>query len=110
MSGNSSDITSTSPTVHQVVNKANTTAFYCLGRPLTYNQAVTFTATITPAHGGTPTGTVTFEKGGTSIGTGTLSGGKATFTTSALLATTHTITAVYAGDGNYNGSTSPGHR
>ena len=42
------------------------------------------------------------------MGTGTLAGGKATFTTSVLFAQNHTITAVYAGDGNFNGSTSPG--
>ncbi|WP_316785213.1 Ig-like domain-containing protein, partial [Streptomyces sasae] len=41
------------------------------------------------------------------IGIGTLDGGGvATFTTSSLSAGTHSLTAVYAGDGSFNGSTS----
>jgi len=40
-------------------------------------------------------------------GTGTLSAGKATFTTATLKAGTHSITAVYGGDTNFAGSTSP---
>jgi subtilase family serine protease len=107
--GNIDDITSTSSAVNEVVDKANTTASVIASvNPSMYNQPVTFTATITPAHGGTPTGTVTFEKFGVSLGTVTLSGGKAVFTTSALLVATHTITAVYAGDSDFIGSTSPG--
>jgi hypothetical protein len=50
--------------------------------------------------------TVTFKKGTTILGTGTLSGGTATFTTSTLKAGTNSITAVYGGDSNFNGSTS----
>src|SRR5207248_1198998 len=55
----------------------------------------------------TPTGTVTFQDGASALGTGTLSGGTATFTTSALTAGTHSITAIYGGDANFTGSTSP---
>jgi len=89
------------------VNKAGTTTG--LGSSLNPSQAgqsVTFTATLTATGGGTITGTVTFKDGATIIGTGTLSGNVATFTTSSLSVTTHSITAVYGGDGNYNGSTS----
>jgi hypothetical protein len=64
---------------------------------------VTFTATVTP---GTATGTVTFYDGATALGTGTLSSGVATYPTSTLSVGSHTITAVYAGDGNYLTSTS----
>ena len=42
----------------------------------------------------------------TTLGTGTLSGGVATFSTSSLAIGSHTITAVYGGDTNFNGSTS----
>jgi hypothetical protein len=35
-----------------------------------------------------------------------LSNGIASFTTSSLTAGTHSITAVYGGDGNFNGSSS----
>jgi len=53
-----------------------------------------------------PTGTTTFYDGETPIGTITMVNGIATFTTSTLTVGTHTITAVYSGDSNYNGSTS----
>src|SRR5207302_9106770 len=56
---------------------------------------------------GTPTGTVTFQDGASALGTGTLSGGTATFTTSGLTAGTRSITAIYGGDANFAGSTSP---
>ena len=55
---------------------------------------------------GHPSGTVTFKDGATVLGTGALSGGHATFSTSALAVGSHSITAVYAADANFNGSTS----
>jgi large repetitive protein len=68
---------------------------------------VTFTATVTPASGGTPTGTVTFKDGSTTLGTGALDGsGVATFSTSGLSAGNRAITAVYGGDSSRIGSTS----
>lgn len=69
--------------------------------------SVTYTATVTGA-GATPTGSVTFQDGGTAIsGCGTngvvaLSGGVATCKVSYATTGSHTITAPYAGDGNYN--------
>ncbi len=63
---------------------------------------MTLTATVTPG----ATGTVTFHDAATSLGTGTISSGVATLTTSSLAAGTHSITAQYGGDSNYNGSTS----
>jgi hypothetical protein len=75
--------------------------------PSTYGQAVTFTATMTSIFGPPPDGeTVSFMKGKTLLGTGTLSGGSATFTTSKLKVGTTSVTAVYAGDAGYAGSTS----
>src|SRR5439155_23872252 len=65
------------------------------------------TATVTSSATGTPTGTVTFQDATTTLGTGTLSGGTATLTTSGLGAGTHSITAIYGGDANFTGSTSP---
>jgi hypothetical protein len=50
---------------------------------------------------------VTFKDGATTLGTGTLNGsGQATFSTSLLTAGSHSITAVYGGDSDFNGSTS----
>jgi hypothetical protein len=60
------------------------------------NQAVTFTATVTPTP---PNGeVVTFYNGKTEIGTGTTTGGVATLTTSFSKAGTYTIKASYPGD------------
>src|SRR5256886_593828 len=64
-------------------------------------------AAVTAPVTGTPTGTVTFKDGASALGTGTLSGGAATFITSGLTAGTHSITAVYSGDANFAGGTSP---
>ena len=88
-----------------------TTALATSLTPQTYGSSVTFTATVTPSIGGAPTGTVTFKDGLTTIGTGTLNGanpGVATYSTSSLsvIASPHSITAVYAGDGTHTGSTS----
>jgi hypothetical protein len=77
-----------------------------------YGQSVTFTATIslTADAGVAPTGKVTFKDGTTNLGNGTLSlvGGVyvATFSTSKLAVGSHSITAVYDGDSNYDSSTS----
>ncbi len=71
--------------------------------PSTYGSSVTFTAAVTPANA---TGTVTFNDGSATLGTGTISSGTATYSTSALSAGSHSITAVYGGDSNYDSSTS----
>jgi len=49
---------------------------------------------------------VTFKDGGTAIGTGNLNNGVAIFMTSTLTTGTHSITAVYNGDGTFAASTS----
>ncbi|HEY1858987.1 MAG TPA: Ig-like domain-containing protein, partial [Gemmataceae bacterium] len=78
----------------------------------TWGQNVTFTATVTASApgGGTPTGPVTFYDGSAILGAGTLQVvngiDQAAFSTTSLNVGGHTITAVYGGDVNYNGSTS----
>ncbi len=67
---------------------------------------VTFTATVTSSGATMPTGAVTFKEGGTTLGTDTLASAEASYTVSGLTAGQHSITAVYAGDANYVGSTS----
>src|SRR5437667_433870 len=83
--------------------------------PSCSGDAVTFTATVSKqgsSGSGDPTGTVTFKDGSTTLGpAASLSGAggnssTATFTTSALSAGSHSITAVYSGDGTYTTSTS----
>ena len=75
--------------------------------PSNPNQSVTFTATVTSTTSGQPTGTVTFLDGATVLGSSPLNGEEATFTTGPLSIGTHTITARYSGDGNFNPGTSP---
>jgi hypothetical protein len=73
-------------------------------------QPLTFTAAVTPTSPGkgTPTGTVTFKDGSTVLGIVALDAtGHASLTTSVLAAGSHSLTAVYGGDGNDSGSTSP---
>ena len=108
------DVTVTTPSGTSPTSSADqftygtttTTALSSSTNPSTYDQSVTFTATVSPNGSGTPTGTVTFMDGSTALGTGTLSGGLATFATSALAIGTHPVTAVYSGDSNFLGSTS----
>ena len=69
-----------------------------------YGSAVTLSAAVTSASG-TPTGTVTFYAGTTSLGVGTLNGGVANLSTTGLPVGTDSVTAVYAGSGNFAGST-----
>lgn len=69
--------------------------------------APTLTATVT---GASPTGTVLFKDGATTIGgcaAKPVSGGSATCTVYSLTPGAHSITAVYSGDINNAGSTSP---
>jgi hypothetical protein len=82
---------------------ATTTTLAASPNPSTFGASVTFTATVAPS---AASGTVTFKDGVTTLGTGTLSGGQATYATSALTAGSHSITAEYAGDSSYSGSTS----
>ncbi|HEY6469917.1 MAG TPA: Ig-like domain-containing protein [Candidatus Dormibacteraeota bacterium] len=74
-------------------------------------ENVTFTATVnvTAPGTGTPAGLVTFADGSTALGSATLvaggGGDQATYTT-AFAAGAHSITATWAGDADFNNSTS----
>jgi hypothetical protein len=71
---------------------------------------VVLTATITPVApgGGSPTGTVTFKEGDKILGTATVTGGQASLDLEGTLPPgTHTVTAVYSGDADFDGSISP---
>ncbi len=90
-----------SPTSVGVFSDANTAIL---------SQQVGFTAVVNSA-AGTPTGTVSFYSGSTLLGAGTVNsvGGQnlAVLDTSSLPAGTDDVTAVYSGDSNFAGSTSP---
>ena len=92
-----------------LTNKASTlTQVSSSVNPSLQGQNVTFTAKVSAA-GGAPTGTVQFKDGGVNLGSPqTLQPvsffSQATISTSALTPGTHTITADYSGDSNFNPS------
>lgn len=76
-----------------------------VGAPVTLSAVVAETSPATPP--AVPTGTVQFLDAGVAIGTGTLDPtGTATLAVTTLASGSHTITAVYSGDGANAGSTS----
>ena len=103
------NFSSSSSTVAQTVNKASTsTALTSSPNPSTISQSVTFTAAVTVVApgAGTPTGSVTFNDGSNQLANVPLgSNGTATFTTPTMAVNSHSITAVYSGDVNFNSST-----
>ena len=109
--GGDTDFTaSTSGPLTEAVSKSFTqTALTAAPNPSSLGQSVTFTAAVsaTAPGAGTPTGSVNFLDGTTYLGSGPLAGGTATFSTSALAAGSHSMTAVYVGDGDFMFNTSP---
>ena len=108
--GDSNVTGSTSSPITQTVTQATSGIVLALttgATPSGFGQTLTFTATVSPQFAGLPTGMVTFYDGSTVLGTGALNGSThATLTTISLQLGTHSITAVYAGDTNFSGSTS----
>ncbi|MDR3774732.1 MAG: Ig-like domain-containing protein, partial [Terracidiphilus sp.] len=75
--------------------------------PSVYGEPVTLTASVSSAAGAPPNGeNVTFMNGAISLGTAPLGSGVASLTSTELTTGTDSITAVYAGDASFAGSTS----
>jgi large repetitive protein len=90
--------------LNQVVIKRNTATTLVSGlNPSRRTNPVTFTATVNST---SATGLVRFLDGTTVIGQVAAVNGVAQFTTSTLSVATHSITANYVGDANFNASTS----
>jgi hypothetical protein len=87
-------------------HSSTTTALASSVNPVTVNQTVTYTASVTSQSGGTATGTVTFQDGGTTIATVALASNHAACNTKYKTVGAHAITATYSGDLHYAGSTS----
>jgi len=106
--GNSNLNASTSVVLTQTVSQASTTTTATANpNPSIFNQYVTFVIAVAPANGGSPTGTVTLLDGTNTLVSASLSGtGTAQVTYGGLAPGAHSITAVYAGDANFTGSTS----
>jgi large repetitive protein len=97
---------STSPGVGQTVNPASTTTTITSNspNPSVAGQAIAVHFTVTSS-GGTPTGSVTVTDGAVSCVTTVAAG---TCNLAPTIAGSRTLTATYAGDANFSGSTSPG--
>ncbi|HTZ96736.1 MAG TPA: Ig-like domain repeat protein [Terriglobales bacterium] len=97
---------STSPVIQQIVVKASTTTA-AVPSPTFVNVKSTgpvqLSATLTPASG--PTGSVNFSVDGTMVGSAKV-GSNFSYNPSSLAAGSHSVTAAYQGDTNFNGSTS----
>src|SRR5207253_5728125 len=106
--GNSSFAASTSAALTQTVNKAttNTSITAHTPNPSVAGQPVTVTFTVTPVApgAGTPTGNVTVSDGAGDTCTATIALGGCSMVIAA--AGTKTLTAIYAGDSNFNSSAS----
>jgi VCBS repeat-containing protein len=97
-------------TVTAVADVNTFTFVFSSANPSVYGQRVTLVALVLPDtwDSGMPTGTVTFMDGGVVLGTGTLNAwGLATCTTTSLSVGSHSITVVYSGPADFNGSSSP---
>ena len=112
-SGDANFNSSTSPNLTQTVNMGNTTtALTSSANPSVSGQVVTYTATVTanPPASGTRTGTVDFQDGGVNIaGCGAQrpwSPAPPPVLISYAASASHTISAIYSGDANFNSSTS----
>jgi hypothetical protein len=102
------DFNGSADSLTQAVNRADTsTQVVSSANPSVVGSSVTFTAhvTVKAPGAGTPAGTIQFQMDGSDLGPRVaLSGGSASMTASALPAGTHTISAIYAGDGSFAGS------
>jgi CSLREA domain-containing protein/uncharacterized repeat protein (TIGR01451 family) len=105
---NTGNDTASDPTTITTAAKINTTTTITADTPdpSTAGQAVTVSYTVVPASGsGTPTGNVSVTDGVNSC-TGTVAAGQCSIT--LTMAGARTLTATYAGDSSYHGSTSAG--
>ncbi|HWQ33421.1 MAG TPA: MBG domain-containing protein [Blastocatellia bacterium] len=104
--GDSNYNAAVSAALTQTVSKAATTTTVASSvNPSTFNQSVTFTATVSST-AGTPIGSVEFRDGSAALGTATLANGKATLTVTTLAVGDHSITAVYGGSSTFDASAS----
>jgi hypothetical protein len=94
--------------VQSIAIATTTTSLTASPNPSLEGQQVSFVATVMGQHGGAVTGNVTFRRGTNVIlGSAPLVNGAATLPVSSLGSGSHTITAIYNGDANSTGSTSP---
>jgi sugar lactone lactonase YvrE len=107
--GDANDFGSQSSFVQTVSRASTSTILIPSNNIVQFSTPITFTATVVGVPADTPTGNVVFKDGTATLITvpvNTL--GVATYVNTTLPAGVHTITAVYQGNTDYNGSTSTG--
>ncbi|MBV9147105.1 MAG: Ig-like domain repeat protein, partial [Acidobacteria bacterium] len=108
-SGDTNFQTSVSAPLVEVINPATiatATTLASSANPAILNSPITFTATVTSSSD-RPTGSVIFQDGGSPIGSATVHlSGHARLTIDSLSVGSHSITAVYSGNGNFQPSLS----
>lgn len=93
---------------HSVVAASTTVSMASSANPAPIGQLVTITATVVGQYGGgTATGTVTFKTGGNIVATVPVKSNQATYSHAYPTRAVRSITAIYSGDSNNGGSTSP---
>ena len=107
--GDVNNLPGDSNTLSQIVNLAPTsTTLVTSNASVLVTTSVTFTASVNGGGTSTPTGNIVFKDGTTTIGTVAVNNlGIASLTISTLATGSHSITAVYQGDADFAGSTSP---
>lgn len=111
--GDSNYASSTSPVVFLQVllpgdQLPTTTTLTINPDPAQVGQTITFNAAVSAGSGiQDVTGNVTFYNGSTAMATVTVTHGIATYQNSSFTPGSYSISAVYSGDSNYQGSTSP---
>jgi hypothetical protein len=86
--------------------RSTNTTLASSANPSSFGQIVTFTARVAAQGSTTPTGSITIKDGITVLGMVPLARRHATLSVSALSAGTHTLTASYSGDSNYQANVS----
>jgi M6 family metalloprotease-like protein len=96
-------------TTNPALKTTTQTSVTSTANPSFVSQPITLTAVVAPLPpgAGTPGGTVTFTEGSVVLGTAPLNGGMASITVSTLGVGNHSIVAVYSGNADCLGSTSP---
>ena len=103
-SGDANTNPSSGMTVEVVSKRSSATTLTSSANPSKAGTSLTLTATVVPPNA---TGTVMFNDGAREVGSCILNGGKCSWSTTKLSKCTHAMTAVYVGDGQTFGSTSP---
>jgi lysophospholipase L1-like esterase len=92
----------TQPVLLTVNRASSSLALAASSTKIQAGSKLTLTASASPQIAGVPTGTVTFTADGLPLGNAPLdASGSAVFTTAGLTVGTHSISASYAGDGNF---------